>query len=126
MDMMAEQSAPPPAQRGGLLARLGRVERLVYLPVLGAILVIWATLGAFSFIERNVVLERIRAQLGVTVAALADFNELAEAASGEVALRGSEARSAAIWRALLAYPSASIWVDAAGVISGGVAPTGTL
>jgi hypothetical protein len=36
------------------------VERLVYLPVLGAILVIWITLGAFSFIERNVVLERIR------------------------------------------------------------------
>jgi diguanylate cyclase (GGDEF)-like protein/PAS domain S-box-containing protein len=109
-----------------LLARLGRVERLVYVPVLGAILVIWITLGAFSFIERNVVLERVRAQLGITVAALADFNELAEASSAEVALRGGDARSAAIWRALLAYPSASIWVDAAGVISGGAAPSGNL
>jgi diguanylate cyclase (GGDEF)-like protein/PAS domain S-box-containing protein len=98
----------------------------VYVPVSGAILIIWIIVGAGSLFERNVVLERIRNQLGVTVSALADFNELAEAASGKVALRGSDARNAAIWRALLAYPTASIWVDSAGLISGGAAPTGNL
>jgi diguanylate cyclase (GGDEF)-like protein/PAS domain S-box-containing protein len=104
---------------------LGRIERLVYAPVSGAILIIWIMLGAGSLFERTVVLERIRNQLGVTVSALADFNELAEAASGEVASRGSDARNAAIWRALLAYPTASIWVDSAGLIYG-AAPTGDL
>jgi diguanylate cyclase (GGDEF)-like protein/PAS domain S-box-containing protein len=114
--------APQPARS----VRFGNIERLVYVPVLGALLVMCSTLVAYSFIERGVVLERIRTQLGVTVAALADFNELAQASAGEAAQRSSEVRSAAIWRALLAYPTASIWVEAGGVVSGGTAPAGDL
>ena len=103
-----------------------RIDHLVHLPVLGALIVIWATLAAFTYVERGVVLERVRAQLGATVATLADFNELATTTTGEAALRSSESRTAAIWRALLQYPTVRIWVDTGGVVSAGEPPSGNL
>jgi diguanylate cyclase (GGDEF)-like protein/PAS domain S-box-containing protein len=101
-----------------------RVDRLVFLPVVGALLVMWGTLGTYTVFEKSIILERAQSQLGLTVSTLADFNELAEQATGDVALRGSESRSAAIWRALLQYPTASIWVDKDGVVSAGQPPAG--
>jgi hypothetical protein len=103
-----------------------RVDRLVYLPVLAALIVVWITIIAFTVTERNVVIERAQAQLGVTASTLADFNELAQQTTATVSQNGSDSRSAAIWRALLRYPTASIWVDEATVVTAGQAPTGDL
>ncbi|HTB90976.1 MAG TPA: EAL domain-containing protein [Steroidobacteraceae bacterium] len=86
----------------------------------------WITIAAFTITERNVVIERAQAQLGMTVSTLADFNELAQQTTATVSQNGSDSRSAAIWRALLRYPTASIWVDEAGVVTAGEAPDGDL
>jgi diguanylate cyclase (GGDEF)-like protein/PAS domain S-box-containing protein len=107
-------------------AKFGRIDRFVYLPVLGALFAMWVALIAFTVIESKIIVERAQTQLGLTVATLADFNELAESAVGDVAARGSESRSAAIWRALLQYPTASIWVEKDGAVSAGQPPTGSL
>jgi diguanylate cyclase (GGDEF)-like protein/PAS domain S-box-containing protein len=103
-----------------------RIERLVLLPIIGALIVMWITLGAFTFVERGIYLDKARNQLGATVSTLADFNELAEQAGGEAAARGNDARNAAIWRALLQYPTASIWVETQGKVTGGQPPPGDL
>ncbi len=103
-----------------------RIERLILIPILGALLVMWITLGAFTYVERGIYLERARTQLGATVSTLADFNELAEQTGAEAASRGNDARNAAIWRALLQYPTASIWVETKGTVTGGQPPPGDL
>jgi hypothetical protein len=86
----------------------------------------WGTLGTHTVFEKSIILERAQSQLGLTASTLADFNELAEQATGDVALRGSESRSAAVWRALLQYPTASIWVEKNGVVSAGQLPASDL
>ena len=86
----------------------------------------WITIAAFTVSERNIVIERAQAQLGVTASTLADFNELAQQTTATVSQNGSDSRSAAIWRALLRYPTASIWVDEAGIVTAGEAPDGDL
>jgi diguanylate cyclase (GGDEF)-like protein/PAS domain S-box-containing protein len=103
-----------------------RIDLIVYLPVLGALIAMWGTLIAFTVIERNVIIDHAQTRLSLIAGTLADFNELAESATEEVALRGSESRSAAIWRALLQYPTASIWVDKDGVVTAGQPPAGDL
>jgi diguanylate cyclase (GGDEF)-like protein/PAS domain S-box-containing protein len=103
-----------------------RIEPLILLPMVGALLVMWITLGAFTYVERGIFLERARTQLGATVSTLADFNELAQQTGAEAASRGNDARNAAIWRALLQYPTASIWVETKGTVTGGQAPPGDL
>jgi diguanylate cyclase (GGDEF)-like protein/PAS domain S-box-containing protein len=103
-----------------------RVDRLVYVPVLAALVVVWSTIAAFTLIERNIVIERVQTQLGLTASTLADFNELALQTTATASLNGNDSRSAAIWRALLRYPTISIWVDEAGVVSAGQAPTGDM
>ncbi|MEA3172953.1 MAG: hypothetical protein QOF42_364, partial [Gammaproteobacteria bacterium] len=100
-------------------AKFSRIDRFVYLPVLGALFAMWVALIAFTLIERKIIVERAQIQLGLTVETLADFNELAESAVGDVAARGTESRSAAIWRALLQYPTASIWIEKDGAVSAG-------
>jgi diguanylate cyclase (GGDEF)-like protein/PAS domain S-box-containing protein len=94
--------------------------------VLGALIVVWITIAAFTLTERSIVIERVQTQLGLTASTLADFNELARQTASTVNSNGSDSRSAAIWRALLQYPTASIWVDEAGVVSAGQAPAGNL
>jgi diguanylate cyclase (GGDEF)-like protein/PAS domain S-box-containing protein len=103
-----------------------RVDRLVYLPVLGALIVVWCTIAVFTASERGMVIERAQAQLSLTASTLADVNELAQQTTVEASQNGSDNRSAAIWRALLRYPTASIWVDQAGLVSAGQAPVGDL
>ena len=94
--------------------------------MLAALVVVWITIAAFTITERNVVIERAQTQLGMTASTLADFNELAQQTSATVSQNGSDSRSAAIWRALLRYPTASIWVDEEGVVTAGEAPDGNL
>jgi diguanylate cyclase (GGDEF)-like protein/PAS domain S-box-containing protein len=104
----------------------GRAERLVFLPVLGALLGIWALSVGLTLSDRRLTLERAQTQLGSTVVTLADFSELADEASGDRLYSSGEKRTAAIWRALLQYPSASIWVEKDGVVADGQPPTADL
>jgi hypothetical protein len=88
-----------------------RFEWLVALPVLGAILLVWATFVAYTLEQRGAAVARVKTQLDATVSTLADFNELANVAGSAIAAKASQGRSDAIWRALLQYPTASIWVE---------------
>jgi diguanylate cyclase (GGDEF)-like protein/PAS domain S-box-containing protein len=107
------------------LKRSHKTSVIVFLPVLAALLAVWAVAVWFTISERAFALERVTAQLLSTVTTLADFNELAELATGDAIIRGSEHRTAAIWRALLQYPTASIWVESDGEIVGGEPPLAT-
>src|SRR5919108_3948131 len=120
-------------QDGGLLPpdtttlrRLDQSARrstlLVFLPVLVALIGVWIATVALTASERRFTIERVTSQLAMTVTTLADFNELAEQATGEAIVKSSEQRTAAIWRALLQYPTASIWVESDGVVAGGQPP----
>jgi diguanylate cyclase (GGDEF)-like protein/PAS domain S-box-containing protein len=100
------------------------IEWLVVAPVLGALLLIWVTATVYMLQQRTATLARVRLQLGGTAATLADFNELAAVAGSELAARASQSRSDVIWRALLQYPTASIWVEKDGVVSAGQLPPG--
>jgi diguanylate cyclase (GGDEF)-like protein/PAS domain S-box-containing protein len=86
----------------------------------------WMSLATYTVFERKALLERAQSQLAATVATLADFNELAENSNGVSAQRNQTSRSGAIWRALLQYPTANIWVDTGGVVSAGTPPAGDL
>src|SRR6185312_8365902 len=48
----------------------------------------------------------------------------ANVAGSAIAAKASQGRSDAIWRALLQYPTASIWVEKDGVVSAGQVPAG--
>lgn len=100
--------------------------RLILLMVAAILAVVWALGIAYSLAERDRVLERAYTQLAVTVATLADLNELAAMATTESLETRNAQRTAAIWRALLRYPTASIWVESNGVVSAGQAPGGDL
>src|ERR1700728_4338869 len=103
-----------------------RIDLFVYLPVLCALIAMWGALIVFTMVEKKTIIDHAQNRLGLIVETLADFNELAENATGDVALRGSESRSAAIWRALLQYPTASIWVEKDGAVTAGQPPAGDL
>src|SRR5450432_2328148 len=97
-----------------------RIDWLLYLPVIVALCGIWALLAIYTVAERRNALERVQTQLGTVVATLADFSELADSTDSSVNDERSASRGAAIWRALLQYPSASIWVESGGVVTAGV------
>src|ERR1700721_950377 len=103
-----------------------RIDLFVYLPVLCALIAMWGALIVFTMVERKTIINHAQNRLGLIVETLADFNELAESTPEEGALRGSASRSAAIWRALLQYPTASLWVDKDGVATAGQPPAGDL
>lgn len=95
------------------------VDRLIFLLVLLSLGVLWSVVAMLTNGEREQALERAREQLQLTLITLADFNELArQVASPE--LEGSDARTDALWRALLQYPAASIWVESQGAVTGGL------
>jgi len=100
-----------------------RYARLIFVPVVLALIGVWALLFNLSLSERRATLEQVQSQLSFTVATLADFNALTQFSHGG----GSDinaSRTAAIWHALLQYPSASIWVEEHGVLSAGQMPQG--
>lgn len=100
--------------------------RLILLMVSAILAVVWALGVAYSVAERDRILERAQMQLSVTVATLADLNELAAMASEKSVESRNAQRTAAIWRALLQYPTASIWVVSEGTVTAGQAPGGDL
>ena len=101
-----------------------RYARLIFVPVVLALIGVWALLFNLSLSERRATLDRVQSQLGFTVATLADFNALAQLSHGGGDNDTNASRTAAIWRALLQYPSASIWVEDHGVLSAGQPPQG--
>jgi diguanylate cyclase (GGDEF)-like protein/PAS domain S-box-containing protein len=109
-----ETSVPVPPRRN--------LYRLIFLPVIGALATAWALLIAGTVADRKSVLDRAQIQLAGTVATLADFNELAEKSPAATAESANSERTAAIWRALLEYPAASIWIVSHGAVSAGQPP----
>lgn len=103
-----------------------RIERLAWLPILAALAGIWILTIMLTLSERRFTLERVETQLAGVITTLADFHELADLATGDAMIQSADTRMAAIWRALLQYPTASIWVETDDVISGGDAPPGAI
>lgn len=103
-----------------------RLDRLVFLPVIAALAGIWGVAVTFTAADRGHTIDRIQGQLGLTVATVADANALAEAAAGTTADQRSANRNDVIWRALLQYPTASIWIESNGELVAGDAPLGDL
>jgi GAF domain len=101
-----------------------RYARLIFVPVVLALMGIWALLYNLTLSEQRARLEQVQSQLSFTVAALADYNALAQLTHGGGGGDSNASRTAAIWRALLQYPSASIWVEDHGVLSAGQMPQG--
>jgi hypothetical protein len=93
-------------------------------PLVLALIGVWALLFNLSLSERRSTLEQVQGQLSFTVATLADFNALAQLSHDGSGADTDASRTAAIWRALLQYPSASIWVEHHGVLSAGQPPPG--
>jgi hypothetical protein len=101
-----------------------RYARLIFVPVVLALVGVWALLYNLSVSERRATIERVQSQLSFTVATLADFNALAKLSGDGGGADINAGRTAAIWRALLQYPSASIWVEDHGALSAGQPPPG--
>lgn len=105
-----------------LAKKRSRMERLTWLPVIAALAAIWILATILTLSERKFTLERVESQLATAVTTLADFNELAEQATGDAIVRSADHRAAAIWRALLQYPTASIWIVSDAEVTGGTPP----
>ena len=102
-----------------------RLEVMLFLPVVGALIIVWGVAIGFKIVQRQTTIDQARLQLAATISTLADLNELTQDAvqrpSRDMRM---EERTTAIWRALLRYPTASIWVEANGQIVDGQAPSG--
>ncbi|HEX3486308.1 MAG TPA: diguanylate cyclase, partial [Micropepsaceae bacterium] len=96
------------------------MEHLIFLPVLGLLVTMWGVVAGFTVLERTSTIDRARTQLDITASSLADFVDLA----GKITSADEAAanRTAAIWRALLQYPMANIWVEKDGVVTTGEPP----
>jgi len=97
-----------------------RLEHLIFLPVLGVLVAMWGIVIFFTVLERAGTIERATVQLGITASSLADFDDLADRVTS--ADEATANRTAAIWRALLQYPTANIWVEKSGVVTTGEPP----
>jgi diguanylate cyclase (GGDEF)-like protein/PAS domain S-box-containing protein len=106
------------------IARSRRMDRLIFLPIVGALAVVWGVAIAFKIIERASDLDEAKNRLATTVSTLADFSELAEKSAAIASDERTQERTAATWRALLQYPTASIWVESKGRIVDGQPPAG--
>ena len=87
-----------------------RLMFLVFLPVVGALVIVWGLAVIFKAQDRTNELDTARNQLASTVSALADFSEMAGRTPNTTPDERTAERTAAIWRALLRYPTAAIWV----------------
>ena len=100
---MAEGYARKPPSR--------RPDRLLFLLIILALIVVWGLAISYASFERTIELDQAKSRLAATVSSLADFSELAEKSATKTPNEMTEERTNAIWRALLQYPTASIWVE---------------
>lgn len=108
---MVPRPAKPPVSELNSPLRDSRHQRVIFIPILVATAAIWAVTIWLTITERQIARDRIADELRNTIVTLADFNELAEASTGEGIVRASERRTETMWRALLQHPSATIWVE---------------
>ena len=101
-----------------------RIEATLFLPVIGVLIIVWSVAIGFKIVQRQTTIDQARLQLAATISTLADLNELTQKGQSPNRDLRTEERTTAIWRALLRYPTASIWVEANGKIAGGQAPSG--
>ncbi len=100
-----------------------RYQRLVvFLPALAALMTILATVATFTVGERATALERAQSQLDNSVSTLVELSALADRAAEAPGGSGDPDRAAALWRVLLQYPTAWIWIETDGKISTGQPP----
>ena len=104
-------------------AHARRLELLILLPVAAALVAIWTFAIFYELSERSSELEQARTRLTATVSSLADYSELAEKSAAAASVEATAERTAAIWRALLEYPTASIWVEQQGRVVEGQQPS---
>jgi diguanylate cyclase (GGDEF)-like protein/PAS domain S-box-containing protein len=103
-----------------------RPDRLLFPLIIVALIVVWGLAISYALSERSIELDHAKSRLAATVSSLADFSELAEKSATKNPNEMTEERTSAIWRALLQYPTASIWVEASGRIIDGQPSTGEL
>lgn len=115
---MAEGYARKPPSR--------RPDRLLFLLIILALIVVWGLAISYASFERASEIDQAKSRLAATVSSLADFSELAEKSAAKTPNEMTEERTNAIWRALLQYPTASIWVESSGRIIDGQPPTSEL
>ena len=97
-----------------------RLDRLIFIPVITALVGIWGFLAYITLLERDAKLKLTENQLESIVSTIAEFNELSNEFAGHTA-KNSEAVTR-IWRALLLYPTASIWIESKNKITAGQPP----
>jgi diguanylate cyclase (GGDEF)-like protein/PAS domain S-box-containing protein len=124
---------PLPARTSGVaedaagVAAASHPDRLIFALVAAALVGIWGVWAAYLAAERGRVIERAQTQLANIVSTLADLDELTEiAGAGSQNQDANARRAAAIWRALLQYPAASIWFEGSGAVSAGQPPEAEL
>src|ERR1700722_6831173 len=89
-----------------------RYTKLVFLPMVLALIGVWGLLFNLSLSERRATLEHVQSQLSFTVATLADFNALAQPSRDGAGADTNPSRPA------------SIWVEDHGALSAGQPPPG--
>jgi diguanylate cyclase (GGDEF)-like protein/PAS domain S-box-containing protein len=101
-----------------------RLYYFMFLPVVIALIAIWGVAIGIKSAGRSSTLNQAKTQLSATISTLADFSELAQKSGAVTADEATAQRTAAIWRALLQYPTASIWVESSGRTVDGQPPAG--
>jgi diguanylate cyclase (GGDEF)-like protein/PAS domain S-box-containing protein len=97
-------------------------ERLMFAVMLLGMAASWGLVTQFTLAERAAVIRSAGSELYNTVETLADFSNLEETYAGGAAKFGAPDRTAALWRVLLQYPTATIWIEKNGVTTTGQAP----
>jgi hypothetical protein len=97
------------------------LERLIFLPVIGALIIGWGLAAFFKIEERANDLAQARTQLSITVSTLADFSQLAPR-TGIAKDEHTAERTQAIWNAFLRYPTSAFWVEENGKVIDGHPP----
>jgi diguanylate cyclase (GGDEF)-like protein/PAS domain S-box-containing protein len=117
----SQRPSDPPAT---LRARTGKQysRRVIFLPMIVALIVIWSIVAGFTVSERSDALERARSQLENAVSTLVELSVLAERSAQGPARVGDPDSTAVFWRILLQYPAAWIWIETDGKITAGQPP----
>ena len=99
-----------------------RLDRLIYVPAIVAIVGMWGVVTVFTLGERKEVLDRVQINLNFTVAALVDAS-IASLRAGQASDTEVDAvRDDALDRALAQYPAGGIWLEEDGVVMSGHPP----
>lgn len=101
-----------------------RLERLIYVPAIAAIVGMWGVVAVFTLGERKETIDRVQSHLNFTVTALAEANIIAVRSGTFADVDVIATREDAINRALVQYPTARIWIEEEGVVTAGRPPDG--